>query len=53
MLEIVLKGHESYYALADVVRLFFPSPAEDRENGKVFCAGAPDFLIESELLPSG
>ena len=53
MLKILLKGHDKYYATADVVRLFFPSPVEDKEGGMVFCKNAPDIEIVSELAPSG
>ncbi|MBP5655840.1 MAG: coproporphyrinogen dehydrogenase HemZ [Clostridiales bacterium] len=53
MLKVILKGHDKYYGTADVVRLFFPSPTEDRAGGTVWCKDAPDIVIESELLPSG
>ena len=53
MLKVILKGHDKYYGTADVVRLFFPSPTEDHETGKVWCKNAPDIVIVSELLPSG
>ncbi|MBO4579506.1 MAG: coproporphyrinogen dehydrogenase HemZ [Clostridiales bacterium] len=53
MIKVILKGHDKYYGIADVVRLFFPSPVEDKENGIVYCKSAPDILIENELLPTG
>ena len=53
MIKVILKGHDKYYGIADVVRLFFPSPVEDRENSIVYCKSAPDIVIENELLPTG
>ena len=53
MLKVILKGHDKYYGIQDVVRLFFPSPVEDRNMGEVVCKAAPDIVIESELLPTG
>ncbi len=51
MLKIILKGHDNYYGVADVVRAFWHHPTEDREAGCVTCDEAPDQILISEALP--
>jgi len=53
MVEVTLKGHEKYYATADVLRLFFAHPTEDKAGGRVYCECPENIKIESILLPSG
>ena len=47
MLEIILKGHDNYYGIADVIRAFFIHPVEDKEHGRVYCEDAPDVSLVS------
>ena len=47
MLEIILKGHDNYYGIADVVRAFYIHPVEDKEHGRVYCEDAPDIRLIS------
>lgn len=49
MLEIVLKGHDNYYGIADVIRGFFIRPVEDKEHGRVFCEEGPDIRLISSV----
>ena len=34
-MRVTLKGHESFYGVGDIVRLFFDEPKENREEGFV------------------
>lgn len=47
MLEIILKGHDNYYGIADVIRAFYIHPVEDKEHGRVYCEDAPDVRLIS------
>ena len=49
MVEVKLIGHENFYGLADVLRLFFTYISEDRENSRVFTNNGPDISIISEV----
>lgn len=49
MLEIILKGHDNYYGIADVVRSFYIHPVEDKDHGRVFCEDAPDVRLISSI----
>ena len=41
MLKVILEGHDNYYGIGDVVRLFYGPCTEDKENHAVLCASAP------------
>lgn len=47
MLKIILQGHDNYYGIGDVVRLFYGPCREDRENGAVLCDLGPDMTLIS------
>ena len=49
MLVIKLLNHDNYYGVADVIRAFYLHPSEDKENGCVTCAEAPDVTLYSEV----
>lgn len=53
MFEVILKGHDKYYGVSDVVRMFFGVPEELKDEGKVTVADGPDIRIVNELLPDG
>lgn len=47
MLKIELIGHDNYYGLADVVRLFYGPCEEHRDEGFLTCEYGPDLLLQS------
>lgn len=53
MLEVVLKGHDKYYAVSDVVRMFAGVPEEVKDEGKVIAPEGPDITLINEVLPDG
>ena len=53
MFEVILKGHDKYYGVSDVVRMFFGVPEEIRDKGMVIAREGPDMRIVNELLPDG
>lgn len=48
MLKVVLVGHDNYYGLEDVLRLFYGQAREDRGNNLIICDGGPDTTIVSK-----
>ena len=53
MLEVILKGHEKYYLVSDVVRLFCGVPEELKEEHKVIAPEGPDAVLVNELFEDG
>ena len=53
MLEVILKGHDKYYGVSDVVRMFCGVPEEQKDDGRVIAPEGPDITLISELLPDG
>ena len=53
MLEVILKGHDKYYGVSDVVRMFAGVPEELKDEGKVIAPEGPDITLINELLPDG
>ena len=53
MFEVILKGHDKYYGVSDVVRMFFGVPEELKDEGRVVAPEGPDIRITNELLPDG
>ncbi|MBR2550996.1 MAG: coproporphyrinogen dehydrogenase HemZ [Clostridiales bacterium] len=53
MFEVILKGHDKYYGVSDVLRMFFGVPEEVKDEGKVTAPDGPDIRIINELLPDG
>lgn len=49
MLKIILEGHDNYYGIADVVRLFYGPAKEAREEQAVICEIGPDLEIISRV----
>ena len=47
MLKIVLEGHDNYYGIGDVVRLFYGPCREDKETRAVLCDFGPDMTLIS------
>ena len=52
MLKVILEGHDNFYGLADIVRLFYGPCREDRENGCLVCDQGPDETIVINADPS-
>ena len=53
MLEVILKGHDKYYGVSDVVRMFCGVPEELKDEGKVIAPEGPDITLINELFPDG
>ena len=53
MLEVILKGHDKYYGVSDVLRMFAGVPEELKEEGKVIAPEGPDAELINELFPDG
>lgn len=53
MLKVILKGHESFYGISDILRMFFGEISEDRDNGSVSAADAPDMTLVNTLENDG
>ena len=53
MLEVILKGHDKYYGVSDVVRMFCGVPEELKDEGKVIAPDGPDITLVNELSEDG
>ena len=53
MLKVHLTGHDKYYGLIDVIRLWFDGSVEDKESSEILCPAGPDIRIESILQEDG
>ena len=53
MLEVFLKGHDKYYGVSDVLRMFCGVPEERKEEGKVVAPDGPDIRLVNELFEDG
>ena len=53
MLEVKLEGHNKYYCVSDVVRLFYDGLCEDQDHGVVTAESGPDLVITCALEPDG
>ena len=45
MLEVILKGHDKYYGVSDVVRMFCGVPEEQKDDGRVIAPEGPDITV--------
>lgn len=53
MLKVILKGHESYYGISDILRMFSGTVSEDRDQGFVSAEDAPDITLVNTLEKDG
>ena len=53
MLEVILKGHDKYYGVSDVVRMFCGVLEELKDEGKVIAPEGPDITLINELFEDG
>ena len=50
MIRVLINGHNGFYGLSDVLRLFYGRAVENREEGFITCEDDRDLLIRSELI---
>ena len=53
MLEVILKGHDKFYGVSDVVRMFCGVPEELKDEGRVIAPEGPEIRLVNELLEDG
>ena len=53
MLKVILKGHDSFYGISDILRMFFSDISEDREKGIISAYDAPDMTLINKLENDG
>ena len=53
MLEVILRGHDNYYGVADILRLFYDGIREEREVCRVIAPNGPDISIISSVEEGG
>ena len=53
MLKVILKGHESFYGISDILRMFSGTVSEDRDQGFVSAEDAPDITLVNTLEKDG
>lgn len=53
MLKVILEGHDKYYGLTDIVRMFFGEVSEDHGNSCVIAEDGPDVTLVNTLEKDG
>ena len=53
MLKVILKGHDKYYGISDILRMFFGMISEDHDNSCVTAEDAPDLTLVNTLENDG
>jgi len=53
MLEVILKGHDKFYGVSDVIRMFCGVPEEIRDENRVIAENGPDVTLVNELFADG
>lgn len=53
MIKVVVSGHNGFYGLSDVLRLFYGRAVENREEGYIVCDDDRELLIISEAADEG
>ena len=53
MLKVILKGHESFYGISDILRMFSGTVSEEREHSLVSAEDAPDITLVNTLEKDG
>ena len=53
MLKTVLEGHDKYYGISDILRMFFGDISEDHENCCVTAGDGPDLTLVNTLEKDG
>ena len=53
MLKVILQGHDKFYGITDIVRMFFGDISEDRENSCVTAGDGPDLTLVNTLEKDG
>ena len=47
MIKVLVKGHNGFYGLSDVLRLFYGRAVENRDEGYITCEDEKDIVIYS------
>ena len=53
MLKVILQGHDKFYGITDIVRMFYGDVSEDRENSCVTAGEGPDLTLVNTLEEDG
>ena len=53
MLKVILKGHDKFYGISDIIRMFFGDISEDRENSQVLAGDGPDLTLVNTFEEDG
>ena len=53
MLKTFLEGHDKYYGISDILRMFYGAISEDRENTCVNAEDGPDMTLVNTLGKDG
>lgn len=53
MIRVIVSGHNGFYGLSDVLRLFYGRASENREEGYIVCEDDKDLIIRSEANDQG
>ncbi len=53
MLKVILEGHDKYYGITDIVRMFFGDISEDHEHSCVIAGDGPDMTLVNTLEKDG
>ena len=53
MLKVILEGHDKFYGITDIVRMFFGDISEDHENSCVIAGDGPDMTLVNTFEKDG
>jgi oxygen-independent coproporphyrinogen-3 oxidase len=53
MLKVILEGHDKFYGITDIVRMFFGDISEDHENSCVTAGDGPELALVNTLEKDG
>ena len=53
MLKVILKGHDKYYGISDILRMFYGNISEDHDNSCVIAEDGPQMTLVNILSDDG
>ena len=53
MLKVILEGHDKFYGISDILRMFFSDISEDRADSCVTAGDGPELTLVNTLLNDG